>query len=580
MRAAIFLALTALGTSTATAQTELYFATGVDSTGRAQAQSNADGHVLIESLEYPRGLWLHLVDEAGDALAGIRVEYQGRPDSLVVIHCVDPAGGVQETLLWTRSDGTPLRLTLKPKGTSDLSAELASIDWQISPSATSLLEPVEEIRLSGWEAMATFLRERWQGQVGRVAVQLDANTLAIELGHPEAVKTLVAHLQQAQQPVDAALGEINPLKMQIFAGSLGLLREGVILFNVPLFEDSNLEAAMRQALYQVKEVSSMTSLSASDKNIHSLVGLRHFTALQTLILNDNQIVDITPLNQLTNLKTLDLKDNQIADITPLTQMTDLLKLHLSGNQIADITPLNQITNLSELHLSGNQIVDITPLNQMMDLKKLELSGNQIADITPLAALDPNWLDLSFNQISDVTPLSALDLLTLELQGNQIADLIPLTTLKSLYWLNLGSNQITDLTPLSVLKNLHTLFLDRNQLSDLTPLAQLTGLGWLYLGHNQIVDLTPLASLTQLTGLLLSDNRIVDLTPLTPLTNLNRLHLHNNRIEDLAPLIANPGIDEGVPRWVDTITLQGNPLSDQALNEQIPALKARGVAVSY
>ena len=71
MHAAIFrfgilLALATLGASTATAQTELFFATGVDSTGWAQAQSNADGHVLIESPQYPHGLWLHLVDEAGD----------------------------------------------------------------------------------------------------------------------------------------------------------------------------------------------------------------------------------------------------------------------------------------------------------------------------------------------------------------------------------------------------------------------------------------------------------------------------------------------------------------------------------
>ena len=88
-RTALFLALlfpglVALGTSAAIAQTELFFATGVDSTGWAQAQSNADGHVLIESPQYPRGLWLHLVNEAGDALAGLQVEYQGRPDSLVV----------------------------------------------------------------------------------------------------------------------------------------------------------------------------------------------------------------------------------------------------------------------------------------------------------------------------------------------------------------------------------------------------------------------------------------------------------------------------------------------------------------
>ena len=52
LRSGILLALL-LGVSVATAQTELFFATGVDSTGWAQAQSNADGHVLIESPQYP-----------------------------------------------------------------------------------------------------------------------------------------------------------------------------------------------------------------------------------------------------------------------------------------------------------------------------------------------------------------------------------------------------------------------------------------------------------------------------------------------------------------------------------------------
>ena len=140
LQSGILLTLTALGTSTATAQTELFFATGVDSTGRALAQSNADGHVLIESPQYPHGLWLHLVDEAGNELAGIQVEYQGRPDSLVAIHCVDPGGGVRETLIWTRADSTPLSLILKPKEATNLPAGLVSIDWQINPTAEALLE--------------------------------------------------------------------------------------------------------------------------------------------------------------------------------------------------------------------------------------------------------------------------------------------------------------------------------------------------------------------------------------------------------------------------------------------------------
>ena len=187
MHAAIFrfgilLALATLGASTATAQTELFFATGVDSTGWAEAQSNADGHVLIESPQYPRGLWLHLVDEAGDALAGLQVEYQGRPDSLVAIRCVDPVGSVRETLIWTRPDGAPLRLMLKPTGLDDLPAGLSSIDWQIAPTASALLEPVNETQLIGWEAVASFLQAHWQYQTGRVPVQLNASTsFAVEL---------------------------------------------------------------------------------------------------------------------------------------------------------------------------------------------------------------------------------------------------------------------------------------------------------------------------------------------------------------------------------------------------------------
>ena len=458
----------------AAAQPELFFAAGVDSTGWAQAQSNATGHVLIESPQYPHGLWLHLTDDAGDALAGLQVEYQERPDSLVAIRCVDPAGALRETLVWTRPEGDALRLTLQPEEGDDLPAGLSSIDWQIDASVELLLEPVAEIRRLGWEAVAAFLKARWQGQAGRVAVRFNARTLAMEVKHPEDIETLAAHLQQAPQPADAALGATYPLKMQIFAGNLGL-QEGVIL-RVPLFDDPDLEYAVRKVLGRPQgclipeDVASLTEFRADGIGgigIRSLAGIEYFTTLLDLELYSNQIVDLTPLNQLKNLKRLGLSFNQIVDLTPISQLKNLNLLKLDGNQIVDLTPLNQLKNLRLLYLGRNQIVDLTPISQLKNLQWLYLSANQITDLTP------------------ISELNSLNLLNLD--SNQIVDLTPISQLKNLQWLYLSANQITDLTPLNQLKNLRLLYLDDNRIADLTSLNQLKNLQELWLQGNPLSD---------------------------------------------------------------------------------------------
>ena len=544
MHAAIFrfgilLALATLGASTATAQTELFFATGVNSTGWAQAQSNADGHVLIESPQYLRGLWLHLVDEAGDALAGLQVEYQGRPDSLVAIRCVDPVGSVRQTLIWTWSDGDSLRLMLKPTGLDDLPAGLTSLDWQIDPIARALLEPVNETRLIGWEAVASFLQAHWQYQTGRVPVQLNASaSFAVELDRPEIIETLVAHLQQMYRPAETSLGKSTVLNVQVLSGG-SALQEGVILYLL-LFADANLERVVREVLGRPhdrltpEDVSFLTSIRAYNDSISSLAGLENCTALHWLELFSNQIADITPLANLKNLKRLGLHRNQIAEVGPLANLNNLQQLGLSHNEITDITPLASLKNLKRLYLSSNQITGITPLANLNNLLSLGLSSNQIADITPLANL---------KNLQDALGLSS----------NQIADITPLANLNRLQALALSSNEITDITPLANLKNLHTL-----------------GLHW-----NQIAEVRPLANLKNLKRLDLSSNQIADITPLANLNNLKSLWLHDNQIEDISALVANTSLGEG-----DEIHLTGNPLSDKARNEQIPALQARGVDVTY
>ena len=568
LRSGVLQALAALWAGAAWAQlvisespsaAERPFAAGVDRTGWAQAQSNAAGQVMIESPEYPRGLWLHVADEAGQALAGIQVDYHGLPNGLVALRCVDPAGLRREMLLWTLPQGDPLRLTLQPRGPADLPAGLTPIDWHIAPAAEALLEPVAETQLTGWEPVEAFLRTRWQGRSGRVAVLLNAGTsLAVDLDHPQAVGMLLAYLQQLYQLEGITLGKGTRLNVQVYKGSPTLVG-GVALFISYFFEDAALEAAVRRQLRRPQgpitrqDVDSLTKLHfASNKAIHSLSGLEHFTALQWLYLDNNQLVDVSPLSTLTNLRRLSLRENQLVDVSPLSALTNLQWLYLDNNPLVDVSPLSALTNLQWLSLNNNPLVDVSPLSALTNLRLLYLDNIQLVDVSPLSALtNLQSLSLNNNPLVDVSPLSTLtNLQSLYLGHNQLVDVSPLLTLTNLQWLSLNNNQLVDVSPLSALTNLQTLHLGYNQIVDASPLSALTNLRLLYLDNNQLVDVSPLSALTNLQSLSLGYNQLVDVSPLLTLTNL---------------------------QWLD---LRDNPLSDQARTEHIPALKARSVHVRF
>ena len=562
-RAGVLLLATA---TAAVAQTDYPFAAGTDSSGRAQAVSDAAGRVLIESAEYPRGLWLDLADEAGQALGGIQVEYQGRPDSLVALHCVDPSGLLQEMLVWARPGGDPLRLPLRTREPADLPAGLAAIDWRVEPGAEEMLAQEEGQELTDWEAVTVFLQERWRGRTGRVAVWIDSNTaLAVDLTHVEPAARLVDHLQDRYR---RSLGEVSAFPVRV------LLSPWAPGENPALLEDS------------IALTTSFILVPGSDLEEWVLTRLRRSRgpvtwseafAVTGLDLTWHQIVDVSPLVLLTNLEGLGLSENRIVDVSPLASLTRLRWLRLGNNEIAELSPLASLTRLEWLILSENRIVDVSPLSSLARLWRLVMWANEIVDVGPLAVLtDLRQLSLAWNRIADVSPLASLtNLEWLGLGGNRIVDVSPLASLTRLEELRVYANRIVDVSPLASLTRLEELRLGGNRIVDVSPLASLSNLTWLGAGGNQIVDVSPLASLTRLEHLQLGANEIVDVSPLASLPTLRWLDLSGNGLQEISPLVANPGLGEG-----DTVRLEGNPLSEQAINEQIPALEARGVTVIY
>ena len=622
-----------LAVSASAAQTEYPHAAGTDSAGRAQAVSDGAGRVLIESPEFPRGLWVDLVDEGRKALAGIQVEYEGWPDSLVAVHCVDPSGMRQETLLWTRPGGDPLRLVFKPDEPADLPSGLTFVDWRIDPGAEELPVLEEGPELNGWPAVSAFLEERWRGRTGRVAVQIDGSpVVAVDLAHAEPVERLLDHLQDQAR---MSQGEIDPSVVQVhfdgqtFESDLALLEGAIVLTtSVVLIRGSELErwilrdlghgregpvtwseaAALTQlelvfneiVIVDVSPLAALTGLERLDLSENQIVDvgpLAALTNLKGLGLRVNAIVDVGPLATLTNLEGLELGDNAIVDVGPLAALTNLKGLGLGDNAVVDVGPLAALTNLRGLDLRVNAIVDVGPLATLTKLEGLELGDNAIVDVSPLAALtNLEWLDLSENQVVDVSPLAALtNLERLRLDGNplDVSSLAGSTSLRDLW---LGDDQIVDVSSLASLTSLEALRLDGIPVN-VSSLAGLTSLKVLELPDNAIVDVSSLASLTNLKDLWLEDNAIVDVSPLAALTSLERLGLHGNQIvdvsslaaltslrllwlpynqiQDISPLVANTGLGKG-----DIVSLRGNPLSDLAINEQIPALEARGVSVHY
>jgi Leucine-rich repeat (LRR) protein len=132
------------------------------------------------------------------------------------------------------------------------------------------------------------------------------------------------------------------------------------------FADPNLEQAVRNALgipagqpITRADMTRLTSLEASRRDIQNLSGLEYAINLQKLFLFWNHISDISPLANLTNLQGLYLSGNRISDISPLVSNTGLGPgdtVQLEKNPL-DLTPgSDDMQNIQILQNRGVTVV--------------------------------------------------------------------------------------------------------------------------------------------------------------------------------------------------------------------------------
>ena len=311
-----------------------------------------------------------------------------------------------------------------------------------------------------------------------------------------------------------ATGSVGRVVVSLLCAILAPVAAAVVVE----FPDPNLEQAIRYAIDKPEGEIEDTDL----------VGVG-FTELEA---GDRDIYDLTGLEYCTDLEDMDLYMNHFTDITPLSALADLRSLDLWATDVYDLSPLAPLHNLRVLGLYDTNVLDYSPILGLPNLEELSIGGS--------------------NSLCDISWVSSLTTLT-KLQASEA--------------------QISDLTPIAGLTGLTRIDISYNPVEDLSPVAGLVALTSLQLWEGHVSDISPLASLINLESLNLGANSITNISALAGLTKLEHLWLTGNLIEDIGPLVANPGIGDA-----DTVRVDGNPLSQQALCSDIPALEALGVRI--
>ncbi len=238
---------------------------------------------------------------------------------------------------------------------------------------------------------------------------------------------------------------------------------------------------------------------------------------------------------------------------PDTALDRVIRQHINKPS-GDILS-SDLDTIFYLVAQNEHITDLSGLENLTSLQGLSLNTNEVTDLTPLANLQNIWgLDISSNHVSDLSPLSGLTgLRQLGISDNPISNLDALASLTALQQLFMFATQVTDFSPLYGLSELDDVIFSLMNLTDISFMSHLTHLRICKLNSNHITSVEPLAGLTALEG----------------------LDLSLNQITDIQALVDNTGLSSG-----DHVDLSGNPLSQQAIDVEVPILQSRGVVVTW
>jgi len=254
--------------------------------------------------------------------------------------------------------------------------------------------------------------------------------------------------------------------------------------------DDNFEQALIDLGYDTtlddsvltENISSLTTLDVSGKEISNLTGIEAFTALTILKINTNKLTSVD-LSKNTDLIELYAKSNELTSLD-VSKNTALTILYLHNNQLTSLDVSKNIA-LTTLYCGHNQLtsLDISKNTALTDLRSNsnQLTSLDVGKNTALIELHCSNNKLTTLDLSKNTVLSKLYCHSNQLPSLDLSKNTALTTL------DLNNNTVLTTVDLSKNTALTVLKIQTNKLTSL-DVRKNTALTQLYCGYNQLTSL--------------------------------------------------------------------------------------------
>ena len=290
-------------------------------------------------------------------------------------------------------------------------------------------------------------------------------------------------------------------------------------------------------------ISGITFLDVSKKNISFLDGIEDFSSLENLICFSNNLstIDVSNLTNLksllcgdnflkglsvvdnSNLETLNCSDNQIQNLN-LSSNIELKSLSCSGNQISQFD-LSSNVNLNFLNISNNRISGEFIISNNNNLESLFCASNQITTLNLVSNGQLINLDASYNELTVLNLQNGFNnlLTTINSQGNSELNCIQIDngfTPPDSGWVKDDWTFYSE----NVCDDIYTYIPDDN----FEAYLEANGLGDNIADNNFVLT----ANISVLTNLPISGNSISDLTGIEDFIALTNLDCSNNDLTTL------------------------------------------------